>query len=110
MSVHEISKSTHLPNGKCVWFPQPRRAKRSEAGRECGNFEKFFNNPPLVNLYIQSEADNFDIVRKDMRLTLNVFIHHLYKSHFFDICNILQSLYPKIYNIYKSEKKPSDFC
>ena len=41
MSAHEISKSTHLPNGKCVRFPQSRRAKRSEAERECGNFEIF---------------------------------------------------------------------
>ena len=44
MSSHEISKSTHLPNGKCVRFPQSRRAKRSEAERECGNFEIFLNN------------------------------------------------------------------
>ena len=41
MSAHEISKSTPLPNGKGVRFPQSRRAKRSEAERECGNFEIF---------------------------------------------------------------------
>ncbi len=44
MSAHEISKSTHLPFGKCVRFPQSRKAKRSEAERECGNFEIFLNN------------------------------------------------------------------
>ena len=56
MSVHEISKSAHLPFGKCARFPQSRRAKWSEAERECGNFEIFLNNTLYVNPYM-----HFDI-------------------------------------------------
>ena len=56
MSAHEIPKSAHLPLGKCARFPQSRRAKWSEAERECGNFEIFLNNTLYVNPYM-----HFDI-------------------------------------------------
>ncbi len=41
MSAHEISKSVRICYANSDRFPQSRRAKRSEAERECGNFEIF---------------------------------------------------------------------